>query len=194
MALRFKILFVIGILLASTLTAWYLFPRSVAHSEDFEKDFGGWDKDAQVPKDPNNPGYPVAWEVTRVTTVSHSGQFSTQFYIDGRQDDGTVWIEKRITVQNNSQVHAEVSFEFYSQQESFNVIAAICAYVGTSNPEDEGDFVVLGHANEVEGWKRYNYNATLQTDHPEIWIAIGITVRWETEMTYNIDDVKVTIA
>jgi hypothetical protein len=36
--------------------------------------------------------------------------------------------------------------------------------------------------------------ATLETDSSgEFWVAIGISVRWETEMTYNLDDVEVTI-
>jgi len=28
----------------------------------------------------------------------------------------------------------------------------------------------------------------------EVWVALGITVRWETEMTYNTDDVKIARA
>ena len=189
----FKILFIIGILLASVFAVWFLLPKPVVQNESFEQDFGGWAKDAQIPLDPNNPGHPVAWDVSRVTSLSYSGQYSMEFYIDGRQDDGTIWIEKKISVKNNSQIQAEVSFEFYSEQESFNVIAGVCAYAGISNPEVEEDFAVLGPANEVAGWKRYTYSTTLHTDSPEIWLALGITVRWETEMTYNIDDVKVTI-
>jgi hypothetical protein len=191
--LRFKIFFVIGILLVSILVAWYFFPKFVVYQEGFEQDFGGWIKDAQVPLDPNNPGHPVAWDVSRVTSLSHSGQYSIEFFIDGRQDDGTVWIEKKIPVKNTSQLQVEVSFEFYSEQESFNVIAGVCTYVGVSNPEVEEEFIVLSPANEVTGWKRYTYNTSLHTSSAEIWIALGITVRWETEMTYNIDDVKVAI-
>jgi len=192
--LSFKIYFVIGILLVSVFVALYLYPKPVVYDESFEQDFGGWAKDAQVSLDPNNPGHPVAWEVSRVTPLSYSGQYSMELYIDGRQDDGTVWIEKKISVKNNSQIQAKVSFEFYSEQESFNVIAGVCAYAGISNPEVEEDFVVLGPANEVAGWKGYTYTTTLHTDsRGEMWIALGITVLWETEMTYNIDDVKVTI-
>jgi hypothetical protein len=95
---------------------------------------------------------------------------------------------------SNSQVQARVSFEFYSEQESFNVIAGVCAFAGISNPAVEEDFVVLGPANEVAGLKGYAHTTTLHTDsRGEVWIALGITVLWETEMTYNIDNVKVTI-
>lgn len=194
MKLSFKIYFVIGILLVTVFAALYLYPKPVVYDESFEQDFGGWAKDAQVPLDPNNPGHPVAWEVSRVTPLSYSGRYSMELYIDGRQDDGTVWIEKKISVKNNSQIQTKVSFEFHSEQESFNVIAGVCMYAGISNPEVEEDFVVLGPANEVAGWKGYTYTTTLHTDsRGEMWIALGITVLWETEMTYNIDDVKVTI-
>ena len=194
MKLSFKILFVIGILLVSAFAVWYILPRPAVYNEGFEQNFGGWGKDAQVPLDPNNPGHSVAWDVSRVTSLSHSRQYSAEFYIDGRQDDGTVWIEKKLSVENNSQVQVEVSFEFYSEQESFNAIAGVCAYAGVSDPEGEEDFTVLGPANEVAGWKRYSYSATFQTGAPEMWVALGITVLWETEMTYYVDDVTVAIA
>ena len=196
MKLSFKIYFVIGVLIVvSVVAVWYFYPKPVVYSESFEGNFGGWMENADVPPDPNNPGYPVAWNVSRVTSLAHSGQYSVELYIDGRQDDGTVWIEKKISVKNNSQIQVKVSFEFYSEQESFNVIAGVCAYAGISNPKVEEDFTILGPANEVAGWKRYTYTTTLYTgSSDEVWVAVGITVRWETEMNYNLDDVKVTIS
>jgi hypothetical protein len=164
------------------------------YNESFEQDFVGWIKDTDVPLDPNNPGQYVAWNVSRVTSLAHSGQCSVELYVDGRQDDGTVWIEKKISVKNNSQIQVKVSFEFYSEQERFNAIASVCAYAGIFNPEVETEFTILGQANEVAGWKHYTHEKTLQTgSNEEVWVAVAITVRWETEMTYNIDDVKVTI-
>ena len=196
MKLGFKIYFVIGILLVvSAVAGWYFYPKPIVYIESFEEDFGGWMEDADVPPDPNNPGHPVAWNVSRVASLAHSEQYSVKLYIDGRQDDGTVWVEKEISVKNNSQIEVKVSFEFYSEHESFNVIAGVCAYAGISNPEAEANFTVIGNANEVAGWKRYTYKTTLHTvSSEEVWVAVGITVRWETEMTYNIDDVKVTIS
>jgi len=46
----------------------------------------------------------------------------------------------------------------------------------------------------VAGWKEYTYTTILLTGSSnEVWVAVGITVGWETEMTYNIDDVSVTL-
>ena len=181
--------------MVSVVAIWYFYPKPSVYNESFEQDFGGWIADADVPLDPNNPGQYVAWNVPRVTSIAHSGQCSVELYVDGRQDDGTVWIEKKISVKSDSQIQAKVSFEFYSEQESFNVIAGVCAYAGISDPEVEAAFSILGQANEVAGWKYYTHETTLQTGSSgEVWVAVGITVSWETEMTYNVDDVKVTIS
>jgi hypothetical protein len=187
---------VIGILIIISATAgWYFYPKSVIYTEGFEEDFGGWEGNADVPPDPNNPGSLVNWNVSRVTSPVKSGQYSVELYIDGRQDDGTVWIEKELLVRKNSQIQVKVSFDFYSESESFNVIAGVVGFAGTFNPEVEADFTVLGQANEVSGWKRYTYTTTLKTGSSgEVWVAVGISVRWETEMTYNLDDVEVTIS
>jgi len=187
---------VVGILtIISVATGWYFYPKPVRYDEGFEENFGRWIGDADVPPDPNNPGSLVDWNVSRVTSPVKSGQYSVEFYIDGRQDDGTVWIERKLSVKTNSKIQVKVSFDFYSESESFNVIASIVGFAGTSNPEVEADFTVLGQANEVSGWKSYTHTATVNTGSSgEVWVAIGISVRWETEMTYNLDDVKVTIS
>jgi len=186
----------IGILtIISVAAGWYFHPIPIRYDEGFEEDFGGWEGDADVPPDPNNPGSLVDWNVSRVTSPVKFGQYSVELYIDGRQDDGTVWIERELSVKKNSQIQVKVSFDFYSESESFNVIAGIVGFAGTSNPEVEADFTVLGQANEVSGWKRYTHTATLKTGSSgEVWVAVGISVLWETEMTYNLDDVEVTIS
>ncbi len=197
MKLRLKYLPIVGVLIfVGILSLWYFYPTAspALYYEGFEEGLGDWVKDADLPLDPNNPGHPVAWNISRVTSLSSSGQYSLEFYIDGRQDDGTIWIEKEIPAKSSSQMHVRVSFEFYSEQESFNVIAGVCAYAGISNPTLEEDFVVLGPANEVAGWKRYTHEKTFYTDSSgKVWVALGITVRWETEMTYNIDDIRITV-
>jgi len=196
MKLSHIVYFVIGILIVTSGVAiWYFYPTPLVYTESFENDFGGWIADADVPLDPNNPGHPVDWNVSRVTPLAYSGECSMELYIDGRQDDGIVWIEKKIPAKNETQIHVTVSFEFCSEQESFNTIAEVCAYIGVSDPEVEDDFVVLGSANEVAGWKEYAHTTNLHIGSSnEVWVAIGITVRWETEMTYNIDALKVTIS
>jgi hypothetical protein len=150
MRTSFKFGAAIGILtIISAAAGWYFSPKSIAYNESFEQNFSGWTGDADVPPDPNNPGSNIEWNVSRTTSPAKSGQHSVELYIDGRQDDGTVWIEKMLSIERNAQVQVNVSFDLYSESESLNVITAV--------------------------------------------VAFGKSVRWETEMTYNVDDIKVTI-
>ncbi|MEM3041303.1 MAG: hypothetical protein QXG97_04675, partial [Nitrososphaerota archaeon] len=152
--------------------------------------------DADVPLDPNNPGHYVEWHIKRATNVTHSGQYSLEFFIDGRQDDGTIWIERKINVRKNAEIRAKISFYLYSETQSFNAIAGVVAYINVSDPAKESDFVDgrLGQANQLAGWKKYEYSAAVNSgSNGEVWVAVGITVLWETRMTYYVDDVEVEV-
>ena len=168
-------------------------------TEDFEQnleegDFGEWSINGHVPQDPNNPGHTVQWHIRCVSDISRSATHSMELFIDGKQDDGTIWLERKISVKANAQIRVSVSFWLYSERESFNTIAAVAAYAGTAKPNVENDFTIVGFANEATGWKNYVYTVNLNTDsNGEVWVAIGITVRWETYMTYYIDDVRIEI-
>ena len=163
--------------------------------EDFEQDlgdtnFGEWTANADAPPDPNNPGSSVQWSIRRSSNVSRSGVRSAEFFIDGTQDDGTIWLERKITVPSNAEVRLTLSFYFYSEEESFNTLAAIVAYAGSAKPVAEKDFTVVGTANEVAGWKNYAFNPAITTNSSgEAYVALGISVRWETTMTYYIDEI-----
>jgi hypothetical protein len=191
---------ILTIILAVSIIAfvtWCFFqpsPYSGIMKESFENGFGEWTPDANVPLDPKNPGHLVEWNITRVTDVAHSGQYALKFFIDGNQDDGTIWMERKIRVRKNSQVQINITFEFYSESESSVTVAAVCAYAGIRSPASEEDFVILGPANEVADWKNYGYDAAFNTgSSEEAWVSIGITVRWETYLIYHIDDIEVEI-
>ncbi|HLE75212.1 MAG TPA: hypothetical protein VI864_04110 [Candidatus Bathyarchaeia archaeon] len=182
------------------ITALQINLASQVVTEDFEQNlgeenFGEWSANKQVPQDPNNPGHLVQWHIRRASNISRSGAYSAELFIDGKQDDGTIWLERKISVKQNAQVRVSVSFWLYSEQESFNTIADVVAYAGIAKPEVEEDFVAVGSANEVAGWKNYVYEANVNTDSTsEAWVAVGISVRWETTMTYYIDDVRIETA
>ena len=169
-------------------------PQPQTFTYNFEDDFDDWTADSHVPQDPNNPGELVDWRIEVAGNVSFSGDKSVLLYIDGTQDDGTVWIERKLTLEPNMQKNVNVSFQFWSQSESFNTLAAVVGYAGSENPEVEEDFQILGSANQAEGWKTYNLNQQLQTGNSgDIYVALGFSVRWETDLTYFIDDVKITV-
>jgi hypothetical protein len=175
-----------------------LTPRVI--TDDFEQntgqgDLGEWFINGYVPQDPNNPGHTVQWHIKRVSNISHSDVHSMELFVDGKQDDGTIWLERKISVKKDAQIRVSVSFWLYSEQESFNTIAAVVTYAGIAKPQVEDDFAVVGFANEAAGWKNYAYTANFSTNSVgEAWVAVGILVRWETYMTYYVDDVRIEIA
>ncbi len=87
--------------------------------EDFEgnenEGLGEWSTDADVPPDPNNPGNPVQWNITRSATVYNSPAHSAEVFIDGRQDDGTIWLERRVSVEKTGNAWLNVSFWLFSE-------------------------------------------------------------------------------
>ena len=154
-----------------------------------------WNTDSDLPLDPNNPGNYVNWEIKQSSEKAKTGSKSICLFIDGHQDDGTIWFEKEITVQKNAEIKVDLSFELYSPSESFNTIAMVVGCIGLDNPEYEADFTVLGSANMVEGWKKYTLSETVTTDESgKICVGVGISVRWEAEMQYYIDDVEIYIS
>ena len=160
-------------------------------AESFEKDFGEWTANSDVPPDPNNPNSTVQWHIRRSSSVA-LGNYSAEFFIDGTQDDGTIWLERKIKLKPSTQVRFTLSFWFYSEEESFNTLAAIVAYAGIARPVEEENFTVVAVANEVAGWKNYAFNPTVNTDsRGEAYVALGISVRWETPMTYYIDEIVI---
>jgi len=194
--LKLKTYSIIGIVIALIIIGFYLYPKPFIINENFENGFGEWSKDAHVPLDPNNPGHYVFWDISRTNSLAYSGSYSLNFSIDGRQDDGTIWIERRISVESYSSIQVRVSFQLHSKFESqANTIAYVVVFIGTNDPEIEDDFQLREPANQVSGWKEYSHKVNLNTgSNGEIWIALGITVNWETYMSYNIDDVRIEIA
>jgi len=193
-----KIFFIIFLVLVvvGSFSAWqvwlYLNPTTLI--EGFENGFGNWVIDVDVPPDPNNLNQTVEWNITRTTGTTHSGQYAIKLFINGRQDDGTLWLERNVITPRNVQVKVTVSFWLYSEEESFNTIAAVVGYSEARNPETEEDLEVLGAANQVAGWKQYSFEATVNTGSSgDVWVALGISVRWETLMTYYVDDVEIVI-
>jgi hypothetical protein len=154
---------------------------------------GDWVTGADVPADPNHPGQHVNWTINIVANQSFSGNHSAQFYLNGLQDDGTIWIARNLTLTPDTTKNVTVTFQLWSQSESFNTIANAVVHVGTKNAATEADFHVVGAANQAAGWKSYSYTAQVETGASgNVNVALGISAVWETQMTYYIDDVVVT--
>lgn len=184
-------------------------PETIDFTDGFEKEFTGWTRDSDVPADPNNPGNPVGWMITRSTERAAGGAASLRYVLDGRQDDGTIWIVRPIAVDSEHAYDVRMQVDAWSASESFNTLAHLVMYAGPTRPTSEGSFPDPGTnssdagvtdagglrepLNQTEGWRTYSFTwktPTLQTN--TIYIATGISAVWETEMTYFGDNITLS--
>jgi hypothetical protein len=190
---------VIAVIVVAAVSVYLLYPKpevkDASFSDDFENGLDLWTTSGHVPDDPNNPGHSVEWNIELSTNQSVSPNHSALFTIDGLQDDGAIWIERKLTVEPNAVKNVNVTFELWSVSESFNTMAVVIGYAGSENPSSEGDFEVIGPANQVEGWMTYSFSREVTADsNGDIYVALGISVVWETQITHFVDDVNVQIS
>lgn len=179
-------------------------PEPTGFAEGFEDGFD-WETDADVPDDPNATG-PVAWDIARTTERASSGDASLRYFLDGRQDDGTIWATRSLSVERDTAYEVEMAVDAWSASESFNTLAHLVLYGGRHPPDDEGSFPepntkktsgatggLREPLNRAEGWDSYSVTwQSAPVDTGAIHVAVGISAVWETEMTYFVDDVEVT--
>ncbi|MDD3791557.1 MAG: hypothetical protein PHY74_00320 [Candidatus Bathyarchaeota archaeon] len=192
-------IFAVAVIAVAVLAGLILFqpaqqPQNKTYSFDFEDGLSDWTTDSDVPEDPNRPGQLINWTIDSANNISYSGNKSLLFYIDGLQDDGTIWIKNKFSTDPNTIRNVTVSFQFWSETESFNELAVVVGYIGNETAEVEEDFQVIGAANQAEGWKTYSLSSEVHTGSSgDVHVALGISVRWETQMTYFIDNVDIAI-
>ncbi|HSJ57137.1 MAG TPA: hypothetical protein VLC95_08145 [Anaerolineae bacterium] len=163
--------------------------------DGFEDGLGAWELGADVPEDPNNPGRPVAWDIEASGDQAVNGRRSVRLELDGSQDDGIIWLARSFKVPANTDLNAHLSFWLWSPSESFNTLARVAAYVGSEAPSVEQDFDTAQPADQAEGWRLYEYDLAFNSGAGgQAWIAAGISVVWETEVVYFIDDVELSLA
>ena len=188
---------IVTIIVVAAVSVYLIYPReakAASFSENFENGLDNWVTAGDAPDDPNNPGHPVEWNIELSTNQYVSPSHSALFTIDGLQDDGAIWIERKLVLEPNSVKSVNVTFQLWSVSESFNTLAVVIGYAGNKNPAVEGDFEVIGAANQVEGWKTYSFAAEVTADsNGDAYVALGISVVWETQMSYFVDDVTVDV-
>lgn len=166
----------------------------ITSPESFEAGLNDWEIGSDVPDDPDRPGQSVLWSIEISKEQVAEGETSARFFLDGKQDDGTIWLARPFNVPANKDFTVNLSFEVWSETESSNTLAKVAAYAGTRRPVGEGDFNLEQPANQVAGWKQYTYSVNARSDETgQLWVALGISVIWETEVTYYFDDVLVEI-
>ena len=146
----------------------------------------GWHKDSTT----GTTGT-VSWSAERGS--GDGGPGSLKFDMgDGFGDDGTLWIARRFPAPAGVTAPMTVSFDLYSEEESFVNNFQVKATIRPDKPDRQNDFVTIGETNTAAGWVPYSYTRTLTSQTGSVWVAVGIRVAWESHRDYWIDGVSVT--
>lgn len=186
---RVALIFVICVVLVG---CDLLTPPVVIVRQGFEIGWEGWQKGSDVPQDPNT-NRPVEWAIELSTKQFKEGYGSARFLLDGRQDEGTIWLAKSLTVPKGRPLIVTLSFYLWSPEQSDNVRAYVVAYAGALLPVEEAEFTHREAADKTKGWRRYQFSIPVSVSEGELWVALGISVAWETLLEYFIDDIRVEV-
>lgn len=145
-------------------------------------------------------------EITEDKDHVYHGNRSVRLDIDGRHDDGSVWLLASIPVSSLGSPGTEHSLSisgwvWSSIQSNINVWPIIAA-IGENEPssnetKQEEDFTKIGYTEEKAGWTEYTLEEVRFTfpnkKESLIYFAFGISVTWETLRTYWIDYLTIKI-
>ncbi|MFW5938969.1 MAG: hypothetical protein ACOCSD_02620 [Halolamina sp.] len=172
-------------------------------TEGFEEGLGRWVPNAHI--GPEEDVDDFEWEILRSNERAASGDWSLSVFTEGDHDDGTAWVTTEISPDDAEAF--EVSFEAWSESESFNVLRNVVASLGPEAPGEEGDFPDPGQNSSAvdgapsgglreplhlaEGWREYGFTWEPESVPETLSLAVGVTVVWEADATHYLDDIRV---
>lgn len=172
-------------------------PASAAETSrffGFENNLQGWTRDHFIDCEHDPEPCTFDWRISRSTQQAKGGSTSLKAYLDGTNDDGTIWLERRFDIGANADATVELSFWLWSEgQSDFNTWPVV-AFVGRRNPDTESDFKIVGQTDQKAGWKRYELTRQVSAGPSgRVWVAFGFGATWETPRTYFLDSARVTV-
>jgi hypothetical protein len=173
-------------------------------AESFEGGLDGWETAAAA--GPEVPPGGFNWAIRRSRDRAAAGEWSLEVFTEGDHDDGTAWAVTELPPPTGDGGF-EASVSAWSPSESFNTLRHLVAYLGPERPTAEADFPDPG-ANSTAvpgapfgglreplhlaaGWREYRF----EWDPPEapdaLYLAVGVSVVWESDATHYLDSVAV---
>lgn len=172
--------------------------------EGFESGLDQWTTHAHI--GPEEPLSAFESNIERSQARAASGDWSLELFTEGDHDDGTAWVTTELDPGDASSF--SVSLQAWSESESFNTLRNLVAYLGPAEPTAEDDFPDPG-ANSTavpdapfgglreplhlaEGWREYTFEWKPSSTPDTLFLAVGVSVVWETDATHYVDDIVVT--
>jgi hypothetical protein len=161
----------------------------------FEKGMDGWVAQGTDLSNPTDE-----WFIERSEDMASEGKVSLKAYLNNLNDAGKIWIQRPFDVDSNSyyQVHVEYDFASadYGDLNLWTIITG--ALLGPPTKADElvyqRDTGNGGDKDDGYKWLHKTYTFDMRTGpEEEIYVIIGVWGTWETNRTYYIDNVKITV-
>ena len=160
----------------------------------FENGFQGWTPDHQIDCEQDPEPCTFQWSITPSTEQAQHGTTSLKAVLNGLNDDGTIWLERRFNVEPGTEVLVELSFWLWSETQSDFNTWPVVAFIGKRNPELETDFRIVGQTDQQPGWTQYRLTRTVHVGGGgKLWVAFGFGATWESERTHYLDAARVRI-
>lgn len=174
--------------------------------EGFEDGIGDWEADAAI--GPEVDFEEFEWEVSVSDAEAADGDHSLRIWNEGSYDDGTTWAVHPVTINPEQAYRMNVSAQFWSLSESFNLIRSAVMRLGPDRPAVEEDFPAPGQNTTefgetpygglreplslAEGWYEYSFEwTTPPLSDDTIYLAVGTSVVWETDATHYVDEIMI---
>lgn len=171
-------------------------------AESFESGFD-WETAAHI--GPEEDVADFEWAIERVDAEAADGDWSLEFFTEGDHDDGTAWATAELSPSETEAF--EVTFEAWSESESFNILRNIVATLAPEPPESEQDFPAPGQNSSAvdgapygslreplhlaAGWHEYSFTWEPVSVPETLYLSLGVSVVREADATHYLDSVTV---
>jgi hypothetical protein len=144
----------------------------------------------------------IDWSVEPSIQLARSGQWSVKYFMENLNDAGKIWIERPFQVEAGGRYSVEVRYEFATRDFGSVNLFQIITGVLPESPQETDDLIPTfqdqtgnGHDTDVGfRWinKAYDFTVTAGEDGT-LHVLIGVWGTWETQRTYYVDDVRITL-
>jgi hypothetical protein len=172
--------------LTAAVTALAVPAAATTVRESFEQNLGGWQADTD--------GRARAWQIYPTTDRAVDGTHALGLFLNGMNDDGTIWIERPFAARPGATVPVTVSFWLYSEGGGDVNAWSVVGYAGTRDPETTADIRSVVGSLTKKGWTQFTFTRKVTTDAGgTVWVAVGLWANYEVVRTSYLDLVETTI-
>lgn len=194
-----------GLGLTGSVAAWSWSPSEIVFEESFVGPDHQWWLGTDLSEGMTAEDYSVGTDSSESTTDGRA----LEYRFDATAGHGMIWADTAIPIDFGREWEIEASFDVWCPGESDTSISTLHAYLGPELPTSREDFPsdleiwpleseVAGLERslwEKEGWdtQQFHWHTPEPIHSDRLYLAIGISSQWETEIVHYVDDVRVEL-